>query len=182
MIIMSKPSQKDKIVRKAPDRSRIRTATERAKLDAQVADLRLRGLIFDEIAETLGIAKGTAHAAYKRFQVEFKKNHMDDQSVLLAEYHGRMEKAWKLHYAKWQSSIPLDTNGKAIKGQVGDVKHIKDGIDIQNQMFDRLQSAGLLPKRTEKLSFQGHQDIKFTIVDKFSKKRQKEKNIKKKKA
>jgi len=124
-------------------RPRTKTAEERAAFDAKVAKMRINGLTFDQIAHELNCHKGYAHAAYKRFMLDFAKHHQDDQSVLLAEFHSRMEMAWRAHRARYLRSAENSRDG------VGDLKVMQEGIKIQCEFFDRAQSAGLLPKRHE---------------------------------
>lgn len=148
--------------KKIGGRSRIMTKEERRKFDAEVARMRLNGSTFEAIAQATGRAKDTCHRAYKRVMVEYKKKHQDDQAVLLSEYHYRMERIWNAHLAKYATTIDQKTG-------VGDVNILREAGTLYNQIFDRLQSAGLIFKRSDRINLEGQQEIKFVIEDKFTK-------------
>lgn len=127
-----------------PERTKLKTSEERLKFDAEVAKLRLAGATFDQIACRYNCSKATAHAAYKRFMVNFKAQHMNDQSVLLAEYHSRVERIWRDHLRAYEAS-------KAPGQETGDLRILEAAAGILNSAFDRMMASGIIPRAKDRL-------------------------------
>lgn len=136
-----------------------KTPYEREALAVKVARLRAdRGLTFEQIAKELHVCKDTAWRAYKRFMAEFAKYHHSDASVLLAEYHSRAERVWRAHYAKYQVTVDPNTG-------IGDVSILREAMRLQNDEFDKMQSAGLIP--TAKKEFSGEIEHTGSALSQF---------------
>lgn len=157
------------ISKKIPGHSRKGTNEERAAFAQKVVEHRLNGLTFDDIASLLNCPRTTAHDAYKRAMKEYREMHLDDQKSLLAQYSARMERIYRLHLGKYAAT--------AAPGKVGDVRILKEAAELENAAFDRLQSAGLLPKAKEAIHFTGEMDYEFRIVQKQKKSEEKPQSI-----
>jgi len=125
-------------------RPKLKTSEERQKFDAGVAKLRLTGLTFSEIASHYRCSKATVHAAYRRFMVNFRTQHMDDQSVLLAEYHSRVECIWRDHLRAYEES-------KEPGQETGDLRILEAAAGILNSAFDRMMASGIIPRAKDRL-------------------------------
>jgi hypothetical protein len=154
---MADPVRDEPVEEKPPEpirTGRWKTPEEREVFDAEVAKLRAdRGLTFAQIAVEMKCAKETAWKGYKRFMVSFRKYHHSDQSVLLAEHHSRAERVWRVHMAKYLRTVDKETG-------VGDISILREAMKLQNEAFDRMQSAGLLPKADEHFKHGADDDLK----------------------
>ena len=92
------------------------------------------------------------------------KLHLHNQDMLFTEFSRRMEMIWRTTMQAYTNSIPVeklaDGKERPIPGKTGDIRILHAGADKALAYFDRLQSAGLLPTRTEKLEVQGEVEFK----------------------
>ena len=153
------------------------TKEERHQFDEQVAGLRMvQGTSFKAIADQLGCSKSTAHAAYVRYMQEYRNLNYKNAVTLMGEYHARLAFAWRHHLAKYAKTQPKG------KQEPGDVSLLKTAMDIQNSGFDRLQSAGFLPKIKERFEHSTDEEMKLWYSQFFTpiKKMKTKKKVKKK--
>ena len=152
------------------------TKEERNLFDEMIAAERMvKGTSFELIAKQFGCSKSTAHAAYVRYMQEYRNLNYKSAVTLMGEYHARLAFTWRHHLAKYQKSTSK-------KGEVGDVSLLKTAMDIQNSGFDRLQSAGFLPKIKERLEHSTDDEMKAWYSQFFTptKKMKTKKKVKKK--
>lgn len=144
-----------------------RTKDEREKLSGEIARLRLQGLSFDQIGKQMSMAKQSAWTLYREYAKNFQHDHLSSQSHLLTEYLSRQEMVWRSHYAAYIASIPKNDAGQAMAGKVGNVKLLEAAAHLQHSMFDRLQSAGFIPKVKEKIEASINGEVRYPRPEVF---------------
>lgn len=160
------PATTDRTPPERNGRRKAYTKEEKLELSIQVRAYRLQGLPFREIGKQLSIPYQRAWQIYKESSIEFVKTHLKEETSLLADFYSRFEFTWRVHYSKYIESIPKDTDGKPKSGVFGDISHLRDACKLQFEAFDRLQSAGFLPKVKERIEHSGipSKPIKFEII------------------
>lgn len=129
------------------------------KMGAQIAEYRLQGLSLEKIANLMNITKGQAFYIYEKYNERFYEYNLKQSSQIVADYHRRMEWIWRTHLAKYNSTIKRDENGNII--DAGEVRYLKDAARLLTEHYDRLQSAGIIPRAKEKIEIEGNVPLSY---------------------
>ena len=170
---MKKNVPRTRKLAKSEIRRKQQTELERLALGVKASELRFQGLSFGEIGIKLGKSKAVVWRAYGAFADDYKKHHIQNQSMMVTEYTRRTEFIWRTTMAQYASSIPRDNQGKQIKGKSGNVEVPHKGAVVLNGMFDRMQSAGFIPKAKDHVELSGTPSFLFQVSEIKDKKNEK---------
>jgi hypothetical protein len=133
------------------------TEQERIELGSQIADMRFQGATFKTIAKSLEMNERTARKLLSHFQDVFGKEYLKDQKALLYDFKRYTEYTQQAHLAEYAASAAKS------KDKVGKSEILYRGSQVVFGVFDRLQSAGFLPKVKEKVEVSGEKTWNVTI-------------------
>ena len=121
------------------------TMVEREKIKGKITEMLAAGIPPKRIMAEVEVSEPTYYRYIKQIGMETMDKRIKDTSTLIHNYFTRTERLIRKLELKYEST--------------GDLRVLAENNRIVQETFDRMQSAGFLPKAKEKVELSGKVEI-----------------------